>query len=243
MTIENHTNISNTVLIMLSMGTPATNTSFTAIKRYNVTTAATTNNFCWLAIGESSEITSGNVPFCKSDTGVQILTGYDNVAHQTDTINFNTSYPFSSAPKVFMSLITANAYIFSIELKGQPTTTSFSYCKHASNTGAASGEAFYWLAIGNRSASGNVPVCPLLSGPKILYGKDTRNLATGTVTFTAQFSQIPVVILSITDNNSNNYVYGITTTSVTINSFNFSKRYWTNLQASSEYFWWMAIGV
>ncbi len=236
--IENINNASVTISLMLN-GNP-TNTSFGYVKRFQAASAASGEDFCWLAIGESAEITSGNIPFCKGDTGVQILTGSDNSGTQTGTINFNSSYTFSSAPKAFMTLVTANAYLFSIELKGSPTTTSFGYCKHANLTGTAAGESFYWLAIGNRSASGNVPVTPLLAGTKIFYGKETANTSTGTVTFPSAFTQSPVVLLSIISGGS--YSYGVTLISLTTSSFGYSKRYNTNQAASGEDIWWLAIG-
>ena len=243
MQVDNSTNTSYTYLTMLSSATPPSATSFTVIKRSNNNSPANANLFTWMAIGESSEISSGNVPYCKGDTGVQILTGYNNVNIQSSSVTFNTSYPFSSAPKVFMSLVTSNAYIFSIETKGNPTTTGFSYNKHASNTGQASSEPFYWLAIGNRTgATGNVPSCPQLSGPKIFYGKYTVNDDNDTITFPTPFASAPVVLLSISDNSGNNYVFGVTTTAVSTTSFTFQKRYSLNYPAGVEVIWWLAIG-
>jgi hypothetical protein len=240
MQIENPGNTSYTYFTMLN-GTP-TAASFSYLKKFNQTSAASTEDFCWLAIGESSEISTGNVPYCKGDTGVQILTGYIAGGSQTGPVTFNTSYPFSSGPKVFMSLLTGNPNIYSIELKGSPTTTGFSYNKHFSNTGAASGEPFYWLAIGNRTgATGNVPSCPQLSGPKIFYGKFVANTDSATITFPSAFTSTPVVLLTIQYGNSN-YVYGVTTTAVSTTSFTFTKRYGGNILATVEPIWWLAIG-
>jgi hypothetical protein len=230
------------VYVTMMYGTP-TAASFSYLKRFNIQSKATGENFCWLAIGESSEISSGNVPYCKGDTGVQILTGYNNVIIQTGSVTFNTSYPFSSGPKVFMSLVTGGASVFSIELKGSPTTTGFSYNKHYGNNGEASGESFYWLAIGNRTgATGNVPVCPQLSGPKIFYGKYTVNDDNAVITFPSAFTSIPVVLLTIQYGGSSNNVYSVTTTAVSTASFTFQKRYAQNQLASSEPIWWLAIG-
>lgn len=246
MQIENPSNAKYVYVIMLT-GT-LSNTSFSYIKKFNIESSASGEDFCWLAIGESSEISSGNVPYCKGDTGVQILTGSNNVNIQSSSITFNTSYPFSSGPKVFMTLVTSNAYIFSIELKGSPTTTEFSYNKHASNSGTASSEPFYWLAIGNRTgATGNVPSCPQLSGPKIFYGKDTRNLSStpvgqGTITFPTAFASTPVVLLTIIYGGYVNSVYGVTLTDVSTTSFTFQKRFRNNQPAISEAIWWLAIG-
>lgn len=240
MQIENPSNWAYTFLLMLN-GTP-TNTSFGYVKRYaQGGSAASTEDFCWLAIGESSEVTSGNVPYCKGDTGVQILTGNVSGGSQSGTVIFNTSYPFSSAAKVFMSLLTTNALLFSIELKGSPTTTGFSYNKHYSASGLATSEPFSWLAIGNRSASGNVPVCPQLSGPKIFYGKYADNVAIATITFPSAFSSTPVVLLTII--GGGNFCYGVTTTAVSTTSFTFSKRFNNDAQPTSEDIWWLAIGV
>lgn len=241
MQIENPTNAQWVYVIMLT-GT-LSNTSFSYIKKFRINSGASGEDFCWLAIGESSEISSGNVPYCKGDTGVQILTGGNNSGLQTGSVTFNTSYPFSSGPKVFMTLVTSNAYIFSIELKGSPTTTEFSYNKHASNSGTASGESFYWLAIGNRTgATGNVPSCPQLSGPKIFYGKYTVDIAIDTITFPTPFASAPVVLLTIIYGGNSNAVYGVTLTAVSTTSFTFSKRFEINKQASGEAIWWLAIG-
>ena len=140
---------------------PATNTSFMVAKRYNRTTAAG-NPFNWVAIGESASITTGNVPVCQGETGMQILTGYDSRALQSSSVTFNTSYTFSTPPNVFFSIRpSANTFVYSMETKGRPTTTSFTFNKHFGNTGTSS-DPFYWMAIGNSSATGNVPVTPVV---------------------------------------------------------------------------------
>lgn len=239
LTIDNIGNVQNNVNIMLSG--PASDSSFGVIKRYD-RFDPTYNPFNWVAIGESATITSGNVPVCQGQTGMQILTGYDSRVLQTGTVTFDTNYPFSSPPNVFFSIIPSSPnFVYSMETKGRPTTTNFTFNKHFGNIGESS-DPFYWMAIGNRAATGNVPVTPLLAGAKIQYGKYATNVQNGTITFSHAFTGTPNVFVTI-ESGSFNTIYTATVTAVSDTSFNFQKRYDDNEPATSEDIWWLAIGV
>ena len=216
-------------------------TGFVYEKRFNISSDAAGENFSWLAIGESATVTTGNVPYYSGETGIQILTGYDATVIQTGTVTFNTSYPWSSTPNVYMSILGTNNNIFSLEIR-TISTTNFTYAKHFNNNGVAAGEAFYWIAIGKRTVTGNVPVCPQLSGPKILYGTSTTNIASETITFASAFTNIPTVLITIKHQTSNNYVYGVYTSSVTATYFTYRKKYRENYDATGEQIYWLAIG-
>ena len=217
-------------------------TYFEYEKRYNISSVASGENFSWLAIGESATVTTGNVPYYPGETGIQILTGYNAGGTQTGTVSFNTSYPWSSTPpNVYMSILGKNNSIFSLETR-TVSTNDFTYAKHYNNDGSASGEEFYWIAIGKRAATGNVPVCPQLSGPKILYGTSTANTASETITFASAFTNIPTVLITIKHSSNNNYVYGVYTSNVTVNDFTYRKKYKENSDAYVEQIYWLAIG-
>lgn len=240
LTIDNINNVKYNVNIMLSG--PATDSSFQVIKRYN-RSSPTYGAFNWVAIGESASITTGNVPVCQ-ETGIQILTGYDSRVLQTGTVTFDTSYPFSSPPNVFFSIIPSYpTFVYSMETKGQPTTTGFTFNKHFGNTGESS-DPFYWMAIGPRAATGNVPVTPLLAGAEIQYGKYATDVQSAIINFPTAFSNIPNVFLTIEAKLTGpNTIFSVVVTAVSNTSFTFAKRYDDNELASGEVIWWLAIGV
>ena len=241
LTIDNEFNSQVNVNIMLTG--PASDTSFGVVKRFNRSDPAF-NPFNWVAIGESATITSGNIPVCQGRNGIQILTGYDNRVLQTGSVTFNTSYPFSSPPNVFFSIIPSSpTFVYSMETKGRPTTTDFSFNKHFGNVGG-SNDPFYWMAIGTRAATGNVPVTPLLAGAEIQYGKSTTNVQTADISFSPAFTNTPNVFVTIESPLSGfNAIYSVTVTAVSNTSFTFAKRYDDNEPASGEDIWWLAIGT
>lgn len=240
LTIDNEFNSQVNVNIMLTG--PASDTSFGVVKRFNRSDPAF-NPFNWVAIGESATITSGNIPVCQGRNGIQILTGYDSRVLQTGTVTFNTSYPFSSSPNVFFSIIPSSpTFVYSMETKGRPTTTGFTFNKHYGNIGNSS-DPFYWMAIGTRAATGNIPVTPELAGAKIQYGKVTIAATTGTVTFISAFTTTPNVFVTIESLLSGfNTIFSVTVTAVSTTQFSYSKRYDDNQPASGEDIWWIAIG-
>ena len=241
LTVDNINNVKYNVNIMLSGA--ATDSSFQVVKRYN-RYSPTYGPFNWVAIGESASNTTGNVPVCQGQTGIQILTGYNSSILQTGTVTFDTNYPFSSPPNVFFSIIPSSPnFVYSMETKGRPTATGFTFNKHFGNTGEST-DPFYWMAIGTCAATGNVPVTPGLAGAKIQYGKYATTIQTDTITFSHAFTNTPKVFVTIEAvTGGPSTIFSVTVTAVSYSSFTFQKRYDDNQLASSEDIWWLAIGV
>ena len=119
--------------------------SFIASKHVNGNATTSFEPFYWLAIGKSS-LHTGNVPITSGNSGMKILTGYDQNKNHENTITFSSA--FSTTPTVIMSIRqgTINA-TYMINMTAV-STTSFGYSKWYAGTTAASGEDFWWMAIG-----------------------------------------------------------------------------------------------
>jgi hypothetical protein len=218
--------------------TGVTNTTFSYIKKFNRTGNAASEPFYWMAIGDTAE--SGNVPYYPGSSGMNIQFGYNNTVSQGPSVTFSS--PYLENPAVFMTMVTGGTTGFTCSLWHTGISkTSFGTSKHFSGDRLAASEPFYWLAIGESSLNnGNVPITSQHSGMKILTGYDATDIDESTITFSAAFSTVPVVLMSISQGGDATFMINLT--EVTQTYFKYSKWFAGVSAAASEDMWWMAIG-
>lgn len=243
--------------------------SFNYVKTYNGNNYANTATFLWLAIGISSGnsgyVSNGNLvnfPRAFNQADIVFDFGYnDGTGGHSGTQSFNVAFGSvninqpSTYPIVLTSMVTGStspsnrSFIANVTYAGD---TYFNYTKFYNGQSNSGSEPFYWLAIGPCPPQSSLykyngqslfPTVPIHNGRAYRFeiGLNSDGIWNGTQNFNTAFTVAPFVYTCMYG-YVGAFCFICNVLSVSTTGFTYKKYYNGTSDATTEAFFWMAIG-